>query len=65
MTKKTIQDVVDIINTEGLGYAVQDYLNFDNIEDKELLKLWMVAQETLDAIEKYIESRMPEDFEWD
>ena len=64
MTKYTLQDVVDIINHEGLDYAIESYINFDYIEDEKLRQLFIEADKALRAIEGYIEDRMGEDFEW-
>lgn len=65
MEKHSIEKIVDIINSEGTGYAVQHYLGYDNIQDEELARLWKIGEETLNAIESYIEKYMGEDFEWE
>ena len=57
--KLSIEEVADIINSEGLGYAVHGYLDADQIEDPELAKLWREADAALCAIsdicEEYLE----------
>jgi len=57
--KKTIEDLYDIVQNEGLGYAVSDYVNADTIEDDEMRKLWENASEALkkveDALDKWEE----------
>lgn len=65
MEKYSIQTVVDIINSEGLGYAVKDCMNGENIADEKLAKLWDVAINALMEIELYIEKQMEKDFEWE
>ncbi|MEI2465168.1 hypothetical protein [Niallia taxi] len=56
MAKKySIQDVADIVDSEGLGYAITGYLSSANIEDDNLRELWIKAAEVLDKIEKTLE----------
>ena len=65
MEKYSIQTVIDIINSEGLGYAVKDYMSGENIADEKLAKLWDIATNALREIELYIEKQIGEDFEWE
>ena len=60
--KKTVEEVGVIVGIEGLGYAVQDYLSHDSIEDSELAHLWKDASEKLDEIENYLKEKLGEDF---
>jgi len=53
--KRSIQDVADIVEIEGLGYAVSNYLSAENIEEPELARQWKIAKEALTAIENIIE----------
>lgn len=53
--KYSINDVCHLVDSEGLGYAIQDYLRADNIEDPELSKLWAEAKATLDKIEIFLD----------
>lgn len=55
MKKYTLQEVADIVDTEGLGYAITDYTGSDSIEDEELSKLWKEAEEVLGKINKILE----------
>ena len=48
--KKSLQEVADIVEIEGLGYAVQSYLSADSIKDPEVSRLWHQAKTALDAI---------------
>ena len=48
--KYSIEQVADIVHSEGLGYAVMDYMSADSIEDPDLARLWRIAKEALDGI---------------
>ncbi len=56
MVKLSIEDVFDVIEKEGFGYAIQCYLSADRIEDERLKQLWSEAKERLDEIERIIGS---------
>lgn len=62
MKKKTIEEVGVIVGTEGLGYALQDYLNSQNIENEELSILWRQAQEAMNKVENFLKKELGEDF---
>jgi len=46
----TNEEVADVVENEGIGYAIQDYMDHKRIADKKLAKLWKEAGEKLDAI---------------
>jgi hypothetical protein len=48
--KYSIEQVADIVESEGLGYAIQHYMSADSIEDEDLARLWRIAKEALDQI---------------
>lgn len=48
--KRTKEEVADVVEMEGLGYAVQYYMGPENIEDDELAREWRAAKEALDNI---------------
>ena len=50
--KYNLEDVADVISNEGLGYAIQNYLSWKDIEDKQLAKLWKQAADAMDKIEE-------------
>lgn len=50
----SINDVLDIVDKEGLGYAVQDYLDKEEIDDDELYDLWEEAERALNALDRYL-----------
>jgi hypothetical protein len=52
--KYTVEQVAEIIESEGLGYAIQEYTPANRIEDPILAGLWAQAQDALDAVEKYV-----------
>lgn len=60
MSKKlSTKKVAEIVEIEGLGYAVQHYMNGDSIKDSELSKLWDDAKEALDKIENILSPYLP------
>jgi hypothetical protein len=65
MEKYSIEYIVDVINSEGLAYAITDYLGANQIEDKELSILWRNVAQAIEDVKLYIEERMGEDFEWE
>ena len=62
MNKKTVEDVGNIVGTEGLGYAVEDYLNANNIENEELSELWKNAQIAMGFLRAFLYENLGEDF---
>jgi hypothetical protein len=49
--KKDLFEVAQIVNSEGIGYAVQDYMSGEWIENPELAELWDRASDLLDKID--------------
>lgn len=47
--------VATVVEDEGLGYAIQHYMNGDSFEDRELAEMWDKCQELLEAIDKKLE----------
>ena len=52
--KLSPKKVGDIIEMEGLSYAIQHYISADQIANPELRKAWQDAKQALDAIEYII-----------
>lgn len=52
--KWTREKVAELVESEGLGYAVTDYLSHEDIEDPGLAKLWAQAEATLGLIDKML-----------
>ena len=50
----SIREVADIVEEEGLGYAIMDYLSVARIADEKLTAMWYDAGVLLAAIDKYI-----------
>lgn len=48
-------DAVDIIENEGLGYAVQNYTSGDSFKDPETKRLWNEADAALTTLVAYLE----------
>jgi len=53
--KLTLQQVFDVVETEGLGYAVQYHTGYESIADKDLAKYWKQAKEALDNIQSMLD----------
>lgn len=53
--KYTIDEVADIIEEEGIGYAIQKYLSAKNIADPKLADMWRRARILLAEIERYVD----------
>lgn len=51
----SVADVGEIVQAEGLGEAVQNFVDADNIEDPDLQHLFKEAKEALDAIESFLD----------
>jgi hypothetical protein len=52
----TASDAVDIIDNEGIGYAVQEYVKGNAFKDSELARLWNEAGYALDLLTEYLRS---------
>jgi len=57
--KYSLQDVANIVESEGLDYAITGYMGADRIEDAELAKQWNIAREALEKIEEILKPYMP------
>lgn len=49
------EQAIEIIQGEGLGYAVTDYCRGDNFEDPETVQLWNAARRSLRDLCEYLE----------
>jgi hypothetical protein len=58
MAKKSIKEVANICINEGLGYAIQHYLDPEDIEDPQLRKLWEEADQALKSVDAFFEDRL-------
>ena len=52
MIKYTNEDVLDIVENEGLEYAILDCMTLDYIEDEELKELCKEAGDALERVKK-------------
>lgn len=57
--KMSMQDIADVVENEGLGYAIKSYLSWKSIEDKQLAKLWKAAGDVMNKIESILSPYMP------
>lgn len=55
MAEYTNGDAVDIIENEGLGYAVTSYCGGENFKDPVTAGLWSAAENVLTALTKHLE----------
>lgn len=55
MSKYSRQEVADIVENEGLGYAIMDFMGGEHIADPELAALWDQASEILTQIRDILE----------
>lgn len=56
---KRVQEVADIVEAEGLGYAVESYLSGKSIADGHLAHLWNEAGAYLKLIRQHLERHAP------
>jgi hypothetical protein len=61
--KNSIQDVANIINIEGLGYAVQLHTSPESIENKTLADLWQKASDALNAIDRFLTDELGDNWQ--
>lgn len=63
MKKVDIEYVKSVVESEGLEYAVCNYLSADHIEDTTLSALWKRASNAMRDVEKYLKEHggWPED----
>lgn len=47
---------VDIIENEGIGYAILHYTSGSNFKDQETARLWDVAETALNDLVDYLEA---------
>lgn len=48
-------DAVDIVDNEGIGYAVLHYCSGDHFKDPMTVDLWNAAGSQLKALQAYLE----------
>lgn len=50
----TLEGLAGIVETEGLGYAIEDYLSADRIADPEVRTLWDQASKAMKRIRELL-----------
>ena len=55
-------DVAAIVEDEGIGYAVMDYMDSSDFRDLDLAKLWDNAAKHLNALEAYLKDNSKYDY---
>jgi hypothetical protein len=58
VAKYTIERVAQIVEIEGLEYAILDYMNGDKIADENLAQMWDEAGDLLGKIWRILEPYM-------
>lgn len=53
--KLTVAQVQEVIETDGLEYAVLSHLSADKIANHDLSDLWAKAKEALEEVQLFIE----------
>ncbi len=51
MSKYNDKEIAEIVDSEGLWYAITSYLNSGDIENPELAELWAQAETILSKID--------------
>ena len=59
--KLTNRKIADIVEWEGLGYAITDYMGSNDFEDQHLAELWDQAQTVLHEIQEILNEAMDSD----
>jgi len=52
--KLTVREIRDVIESEGIGYAIKEYLHSSEISDDKLAKMWKKCADLLNQIEEYV-----------
>lgn len=52
--KRTTEEVLEIVGSEGLGYACHNYCSGEDFEDRKLAELWDSAGKALDLLDQYL-----------
>lgn len=60
----TVQAVKEVVETEGLAYAVQDYLSPEYIADPILQNNFIAAKQAMDAIEVFLVEKTGEEMDY-
>lgn len=55
--KLSLEEVKDIVESEGLGYAVLHYLRASRIKDAVLKELWYEAYRAMSKLEEFLEDQ--------
>lgn len=53
--KHSISEIAGIIESEGLSYAIQNYVTPSSIKDEDLADMWERAREILNEIKEYVD----------
>jgi len=54
MRKKSLKEVAEVVDCEGIGYAITSYMGSEEIEDPVLADKWAEAEAILEEIERIL-----------
>lgn len=57
--KYSMEEIAEIVDSEGSCYAVAEYMSHESIENEKLAEQWKIAGEALRKIEDILEEFMP------
>jgi hypothetical protein len=60
---KSNDEAMDILENEGTGYAVQDYISASAFEDPKTRELWQAAGDALSALERHVQTATGREFD--
>ena len=53
-----VEETYHIYEIEGHGYAVENYLSHNKIDDPELRELWKQAEESIKNLSKFFQDKV-------
>lgn len=54
--KMTVEEVASVVDREGLGYALTNYMNADSIADSMLAQAWTQAQQAMARVKDLLDT---------
>ena len=54
MSKQTLQDVLDAVETEGFDYAMRFYSNWKDVDNEEFQQLYTKYIESANELENFL-----------
>lgn len=60
----TSKEVAQIVDSEGLGYSIEEYLSETEIEDPILKEKWIKAQKLMEEIREMLPEPYDDDMDY-